>query len=167
MGSSIIVPILILICFIIVEEVKQSNNDDLIKENCKNKEQYENIQNAKKVFRKIKISIILLIIAILTLILLLIIDFTDLEVGIMEFISSDFYTKQEVDRTLYFVPLYILIAREIIIQVKFGEFLLKFFNVKEPVLEESLLKTILYKKKGQPITKFLLKSNKNKKDSTK
>lgn len=147
MKLDIIVPIIILALFIIIYTIKQSNNEDIIKENCKSKEQLANINNAKKVFSKTKVSNIVLILDLLILIIFLICDFTSLDAQIIDYISSDFYTESDFDRTLYFIPIYIYIARLIYNQVKYGEFLLKFFNVKEPVLEENLIKTLLYKKK--------------------
>lgn len=157
MEASIVIPIIVLILLILVEYVKQSNNDDLIKENGKTQEQIANINNAKKVFRKTKTSLIVLAIAILSLMICLVCDFTSIDAAIIDYLSTDFYTEEAFDRTLYFLPIYIFIAREIIIQVKIGEFLLKFFNVEEPVLEENLLKTLLYKKKPQEKIKFTKK----------
>ena len=160
MGTNIFIPFLFLICLIIIEMIKKSNNDDLIKENCKSQEQYENIKNAKKVFHQTKTANFLLILAIATLIIFILCDFTSIEATIIDYISADFFDETKFDRTLYFVPFYILIAREIIIQVKIGEFLLKYFNVKEPVLEENIIKTILYKKK-KPIKINFTKNNNN------
>ena len=66
--GNIIISLLLLASLIIVELVKKSNNDDLIKENCKNQEQYENIINAQKVYHRTKLSKILIAITALILI---------------------------------------------------------------------------------------------------
>lgn len=165
--GNIIISLLLLASLIIVELIKKSNNDDLIKENCKNQEQYENIINAQKVYHRTKLSKILIAITALILIIFILWDFTSIEVAIIEFISPEFYTETPFDRTLYFIPIYVLVAREIIIQVKIGEFLLKYFNVEEPVLEENIIKSILYKKKT-PVEKKPIINNtieETKKDS--
>lgn len=157
MERNIIIPVIVLILLILVDSVKQSNNDDLIKENCKSQEQLANINNAKKVFRRTKTSFVLLMLSILSLIICILCDFTSIDAAVIDYLSTDFYKEQAFDRIFYFLPVYIFIAREILIQVKIGEFLLKFFNVEEPILEENLLKTLLYKKKPKEEIKFTKK----------
>lgn len=139
----------VLLCLIGLYIFKLNGNAEIIKENCKTDSDAVNVKNGQKVFYKTKISIILLIAGLLTLALCLICNFTDLGNKVIDYFSYDFYEAQEFNINYYFIPVYIFVIREIIVQVKIGDFLYKYFNVKEPELEENLLKTILYKKKPE------------------
>lgn len=144
-----IILLIILIFLILLCYIRISNNEDLIDANCKTDNDLINIKNAKKVFRKAKIPKILLLISLLSLIIILLCQFTDIDVKIIDYISIDLihnvYNKK-FNFNLYFIPIYIIVIREILIQVKIGEFILKFFNAEEPKLEENPLKYLLYKK---------------------
>ena len=138
----IIVIILILLCI-----VRISNNNDLIKENSKDKKNdLENVKNARKYFSNKKTFKCLLIASIISIIIIIICDFTSIDAAIIDYFSTDIYQEKELNKVLYLVPIYIFVIREIIIEVKIGDFLFKYYKVEEPVLEENLLKTILYKK---------------------
>ena len=70
----------------------------------------------------------------------LISDFTSIEAEVIDYFALDFYQEQEFNRILYLIPIYIIVVRNIILEVKMGEFLFKYYKVDEPVLDESLLK---------------------------
>ncbi len=139
----------ILILLIIICAARLSNNEDLIVKNCKNENDYENIKNAKKVFRKSKVAKNLMLLIYAIIIILLLCAFTDIDFQIIDFISTDIISKESItfNYNLFFIPIYIYVIRECIIQVKIGEFLLKFFNDNEPIPPEINLKSLLYKKK--------------------
>lgn len=146
----VILAILILVC-----AIKISNNNDLIANNCQSENDLENIKNAKKVFRKAKTYNYLLIAVFLSIIVLIICAYTDIDYKIIDFISIELVEEQDVvfDFNFFFLPLYIFVIREILIQVKIGEFLLKYFDAKEPELKfnDNIIKNILYKKPKQPV----------------
>lgn len=140
--------IIVLALLIGVYWIKNNNNEDIIKENCKSKEDLANINNAKKVYSKTKISTTLLILTFTSLIIILLANFTDIDRAIIDYFSNEFYYEEEgFNYYLYLLPIYIYISRIILNEVKLGEFLLKYFKVDEPVLEENIIKTLLYKKK--------------------
>ncbi len=144
---------IILIFLILLYAVRIMNNEDLVKNNSKdNLTDKANIKNARKHFAKKKEYKYMLIASIITLIIVLICDFTSLEATIIDYFSYDFYAEKEMNKTLYLLPIYIFVIRQIIIEVKIGEFLLKYYKVDEPVLEENILKGILYKQKKTPPT---------------
>ncbi len=143
MAILIIVSIILILLYI----VRISNNQDLIKENCKTEIMTANIKHAKNHFYKTKLSTSLLIFTIVFTIIVLICDFTSLEAIIIDYFAYDFYTEEETSKVLYFIPIFTFCIRGIINEVNLGDFLLKYFNVKEPELEENLLKSLLYKKK--------------------
>lgn len=139
----------VLILLIVILVIKILSNKDIIKENSKNETDIANVKYAKKYYRKTKTATITLLVSIFILIMLLICDFTDFDKYIIDYFSTEFYVEQEFNRTLYFIPIYIYIARCIIIEVNIGDYLYKYFKVEEPQLEENLLKSILYKKPKQ------------------
>lgn len=139
----------ILIFTILIYIVKISNNDDLIKNHSKDKiTDKANLKNARNVFSKTKTSKIALALAIITLLLCLICDFTSIEANIINYISTDIYEEVAFDRLLYLAPIFIYLCRNIVIEVKAGEFLLKYYKTEEEKLEinTNALKSILYKK---------------------
>ncbi len=139
--------IIVLVFLILLYLVRVSNNKDIIKANSKDKTtDNANIKNARKYYSKKKSFRFLLYISILILIVILLCDFTSIEYQIIDYFSTDFQTEQDINKQLYLLPIYILVIREIILEVKVGDFLFKYFKVEEPVLEENPLKSILYKK---------------------
>ncbi len=145
--------ILVLLC--LLTYIRISNNEDLVVANAKDETDLANIKNAKKVYRKAKDVKILLYVALISIAILLICAFSDIDYYLIDYISLDLVNKDDVafDFNYFFFPAYVLVIREILIQVKIGEFLLKFFKAEEPHLEESplvSLKSLLYKKPKQP-----------------
>lgn len=138
---------IILIVLVLLILVRDSNNNDIIRENCKSQADLDNIINAKKTFGKTKLSTILLITSIIILIILLICNFTKLDDLLIDYFSFELYEQKEFNYNLYFIPVYIFIVRQILIEVKTSEFLLKLYQVTEPKLEENPLKSLLFKKK--------------------
>lgn len=141
----------ILIILILILLIKISNNHDIIKQNSKDENNKANIKYAKKYYTKTKTSIILLIISTLSLIILLVCNYTDIDKYIIDYFSTQFYEEKTFNTNLYYIPIYIYIARCIIIQVNIGDYLYKYFKIEEPQLEENLLKSILYKKPQQEV----------------
>ncbi len=151
----------ILLCLIVLYIIKLNSNADVIKENCTTDSDAVNIKNGQKVFYKSRESIILLVAFFLSLGICLIFNFTNIGYAIIDYFSIDFYDHGKFNYTYYLIPIYILVIREIIVQVKIGDFLYKYFKVQEPELENGALKSmvmgILYKKKPD--------DEKNKKES--
>lgn len=143
-----IILFLILAMLILICAVKISNNNDLIANNCKDENDLANIDNAKKVFRKSKVYNYLLIAIYLSVIILLICAYTDIDYKIIDFISIDLVNENDVvfDFNYFFFPIYLFVIREILIQVKIGEFLLKYFKTEEPEFDQNIIKNLLYKK---------------------
>lgn len=145
--------ILMLVFLILIGIVRYSNNKDLINNNCNDEQTLANVNNAKKVLRKSKTYNILFMIAAISLIIVMICNFTDLDDALIEYISIDFYQPKAFDYNLYFIPAYAIVIREILIQVRIGEFLLKYFKVKEEELDianeviNPVMKNLLYKNK--------------------
>lgn len=141
----------ILLCLIVLYIIKLNSNADVIKENCTTDSDAVNIKNGQKVFYKSRESVILLVAFFLTLGICLIFNFTNIGYAIIDYFSIDFYDPGKFNYAYYLIPVYILIIREIIVQVKIGDFLYKYFKVQEPELEngaiKSMVKGILYKKK--------------------
>ena len=145
--------IIVLIFLILLYIVRISNNQDIIKQNSKDKiTDTANIKNARKHFSSKKTFKYLLLLAILLIIFFLISDFTSLEAQIIDFFAYDFYEEQDFNKLLYLVPIYIIIVRNIILEVKMGEFLFKYYKVDEPELDESLLKIM-----SEQIPKVIIK----------
>jgi Ca2+/H+ antiporter len=133
--------IIVLIFLILLYIVRISNNKDIIKENSKDQiTDNANIKNARKHFANKKTFKYLLLLTILLTIVFLISDFTSIEAEVIDYFALDFYQEQEFNRILYLIPIYIIVVRNIILEVKMGEFLFKYYKVDEPVLDESLLK---------------------------
>lgn len=139
----------VLLCLIVLYIIKLNANSELIRDHCKTDSDAINVKNGQKVFYKTRISIILLIIGVGSLLLCLIFNFTNLGNMVIDYFSYDFYKAKDFNLYYYYIPAYVFVIREIIVQVKIGDFLYKYFNVKEPELEENILKTILYKKKPE------------------
>lgn len=145
--------IIVLIFLILLYIVRISNNQDIIKQNSKDKiTDTANIKNARKHFSNKKTFKYLLLLSILLIIFFLISDFTSLEAQIIDFFAYDFYEEQDFNKLLYLVPIYIIIVRNIILEVKMGEFLFKYYKVDEPELDESLLKIM-----SEQIPKVIIK----------
>lgn len=145
--------IIVLIFLILLYIVRISNNQDIIKQNSKDKiTDTANIKNARKHFSSKKTFKYLLLLAILLIIFFLISDFTSIEAQIIDFFAYDFYEEQDFNKLLYLVPIYIIIVRNIILEVKMGEFLFKYYKVDEPELDESLLKIM-----SEQIPKVIIK----------
>lgn len=145
--------IIVLIFLILLYIVRISNNQDIIKQNSKDKiTDTANIKNARKHFSNKKTFKYLLLLAILLIIFFLISDFTSIEAKIIDFFAYDFYEEQDFNKLLYLVPIYIIIVRNIILEVKMGEFLFKYYKVDEPELDESLLKIM-----SEQIPKVIIK----------
>ena len=135
--------IIVLVFLILLYIVRISNNKDVIKQNSKDSiTDNANIKNARKHFSNKKTFKYLLLLAILLTIVFLISDFTSIEAEIIDYFALDFYQEQEFNRILYLIPIYIMVVRNIILEVKMGEFLFKYYKVDEPELDESLIKTI-------------------------
>lgn len=133
--------IIVLIFLILLYIVRISNNKDIIKQNSKDQiTDKANIKNARKHFANKKTFKYLLLLTILLTIVFLISDFTSIEAEVIDYFALDFYQEQEFNRILYLIPIYIIVVRNIILEVKMGEFLFKYYKVDEPVLDESLLK---------------------------
>lgn len=145
--------IIVLIFLILLYIVRISNNQDIIKQNSKDKiTDTANIKNARKHFSSKKTFKYLLLLAILLIIFFLISDFTSIEAQIIDFFAYDFYEEQDFNKLLYLIPIYIIIVRNIILEVKMGEFLFKYYKVDEPELDESLLKIM-----SEQIPKVIIK----------
>ena len=140
--------ILILAFLILICVVKVLNNDDIAKQCCKNDQDLANIKNARKVYSTTKESLVLLIVAIVSLVVILLLNFTDIEYVLKDYFSTEIFSKDDTIFSYYFylIPIFILVSRQIVIEVKISEFLYKFFNITEPELEENVLKSLLYKK---------------------
>lgn len=150
MYTNPIILYIVLILLILILIARILNNQDLIKDNSKDKiTDKANIKNARKYFANKKTFKILLIASILSIILILICDLTSIEAQIIDYFTYEIYTEQEINKQLYLLPIYLLVIRQIILEVKIGDFLFKYYKVDEPVLEENLLKMLLYKKPSQ------------------
>ena len=148
--ESPLIVFIVLILLVLILITRILNNQDLIKNNSKDKlTDTANLKNAYKYFRKQKTFNLLFIVSLLSLIILIISDFTSIDANIIDYFAYDIYKEQELNRLLYLIPIYGFVTRQIILEVKIGDFLLKYYKVDEPVLEENLIKTILYKKPKQ------------------
>lgn len=155
--------VLILLILILIARIL--NNQDLIKDNSKDQlTDKANIKNARKYFANKKTFKGLLIVSIISLIIIIICDFTSIDAQLIDYFSYELYDETETNRLLYLFPIYIFIIRQIILEVKIGDFLFKYYKVDEPVLEENLLKILLYKKPSQP-TQNQSQENKPKEES--
>lgn len=140
--------IAILVFIIILYLIKVSNNHEVIKKNCKDDYDKANIKNAKKVYSKSKVSVILLVAFFISLIVLILCHFTSIEAIIINYFSTDFYIEEELNYDLYFIPAYLFICRELLIQINLADYLFKYFKVEEEHIEgKELIKSLLYKKK--------------------
>ena len=141
--------IIVLVLMVIVYYVKYTGNQELIKEHCKTPNDKANIINAKKVYKGTRTSNVLLILSFVSLIAVIIIKFTSLDYLIHDYFSSDIVEEKDFSNLIFLIPGYIFVSRLIINEVKIGDFLYKFFQVKEPELEENIIKSILFKKPAQ------------------
>ena len=140
--------VIVLLLLVGVCYLKYTGNKELIKTNCKDDKDIANAKNARKVYSKTKTTLVLLIAAIALFIIVLLLNFTDIDYIIRDFISTDFVERNEFSFYYYLVPLYILVCRQIIIEVNIGDFLYKYFKVDEPEPKENIVKTVLTKKKN-------------------
>ncbi len=134
-----------------------SKNNDLITKNNKTVVDTANVNNAKKFYHNNKTATITLLVGIALVFFCVLCEFTDIETKFIDYFSTDFIDTVELDRKLYFLPIYFLITREIYIQVKISEYLQKFYDDKEieekidlKKLKEIDIKKILYKKPAKP-----------------
>lgn len=164
-GTLILYIILILLILILIARI--SNNQDLINNNSKDKlTDHANIKNARKYYNQKKTFQYLLLATIISLLIIIICDFTSIDATIIDYFSYNIYKEQQTSRTLYLIPIYIFLIRQIIFEVKIGDFLLKYYKTTEPELEENLLKTLLYKKSPSQVTTTTKdKEETNKKES--
>lgn len=150
--------VIVLIALVLVWYVKFTTNQELAKKNCKSETDKANVKNARKTYSRTKTTIVLLLLSIASLIVVLLMNFTNLEFILKDFISADFVEEGKTfSYYFYLIPLYILASRQIIIEVNLGDFLYKFFNVEEPEYEGGTLKSLLYKKSGNKNEKISLK----------
>ena len=141
--------VLVLLALCLVCYVKFTSNRELAKNNCKTDVDKANVKNARKTYSRTATTKVLLLLAALSLIVVLLMNFTNLEFILKDFISADFVEEGKTfSYYFYLIPLYILVSRQIIIEVNIGAFLYKFFNVEEPEYEGGALKNMLYKKAG-------------------
>ena len=152
-----LVELLLAVLLIGVLVGRMSRNDDLIKKNNKTIVDTANVKNAKKYYHNSKAATISLLIGIAMIVFCILCEFTDIETKFIDAFSTDFVETKELNRKLYLIPVYYLIAREIIIQVKISEYLQKFYNDKEKeekITMEDLkkidLKKVLYKPVKKP-----------------
>ena len=137
---------IVLLMLVGIAYLKYSGNNELAKKCCKTEQDKANVKNARKVYSSTKTTKALLILTFLAAIVVCLLVFTNADYFIRDFLSADFVNKKEYSYYLLLIPFYILVSRQIIIEVNLGDFLYKFFNEEEPVLEENLIKTLLYKK---------------------
>ena len=139
--------VVILILLILVWLARKSNNNDIVKKHTKSATDTANIKNARKVYRNSKTQKIMLILPIIILIILAICAFTDIDLALANQLSTDIIHEVNTDYNLFFIPLYIIIAKLIILEVNVGDFALKYFKTKEeePNLKIDI-KSLLYKK---------------------
>jgi hypothetical protein len=145
--------ILVLVFMILVYLVKKSSNSEVIKENCKSPNDKANVINARKVYNNTITSKVLLIASFVVLVFVILLKFTPLEYVIRDYISSDIEEQKDFSYLIFLAPAYIFVSRLIINEVKLGDFLYKFFKVKEPELEENPLKMIVDKAFRKPVKK--------------
>lgn len=139
--------ILILIFLVLMLFAKISTNKDTVKQACKTEQDKANVKNARKVYSTAKEAYVLLAASIISLIAVILMRTTNIIYIVKDYVSADFVEKnQSISVYCYLIPIYILVCRQIVIEVKISEFLYKFFNVEEQVLEENPLKNLLYKK---------------------
>lgn len=148
--------ILVLAALVILYLVKLTGNAEIIEQNCRTDSDAVNVKAGQKAFYKTRESVILLVAGIISLILCVICHKTNLANWLIDYISFDFYEYKEFNMYFYLVPVYCFVIRGIIAQVKIGDFLYKYFNVKEPELDMSvgdIVKSLLYKKKPDSTVK--------------
>lgn len=140
--------LVILIFLVLLYFVKVSNNNDIIDTKCETVEDQANIKNAKKVFSRARYSIIMLIISIIFILLIVICQFTNLDTVIINYFSVDIYQADFFNANYYYIPIFLLISRQILLEVKLSEFLHKYFEVKEEEIStKEVIHTLLYKPK--------------------
>lgn len=146
--------VIVLILLFGVCYIKYIGNKELIKNNCKTEIDKENAKNARKVYSSTKTTKALLILSFVSLVIVFLLKFTDIDYIIRDFISADLIEKRNISYLTFLIPFYILISRQIIIEVNLGDFLYKFFNVEEPQLEEGAIKSLLKKSTPKGKTSF-------------
>ncbi len=138
--------VLVLVLLVGVCYIKYMGNKELIKNNCKTEVDKDNAKNARKVYSSTKTSKALLILSFVSLIIVFLLKFTDIDYIIRDFVSTELIERRSISYLAFLIPFYILVSRQIIIEVNLGDFLYKFFNVEEPQLEEGAIKSLLFKK---------------------
>ena len=139
--------LVILILLIMVWLARKSNNDDIVKKHTKSATDTANIKNARKVYKKTITQKIMLITSIVLFIVIAVCTFTNIDVSIANYFSYNLITEINIDYNLFFVPLYILAAKLIILEVNVGDFALKYFKTKEEEPNIKIdIKSLLYKK---------------------
>jgi len=157
-----VVPVLIFVLLIIIFIVKRSGNKDIIDQKVKTDSDKANAKNAYKVYQNDTTEKILFYLTIISLIVIILCHFLNIDHYIRDYISADFIERRKVSEfnlLYYLLPCYLFITRLIIIEVRVGDFLYKYFNVEEPELKENIIKTLLIKKK--PIENNELKTIEN------
>lgn len=161
-----IVYLVLLILLILVWLARKSNNDDIVKKNTKSATDTANIKNARKVYKKTKTQLILLIIPIVLIIIFAICSFTDIDLTLANYFSTDIIHELTFDNNLFFLPFYILVTKLIILEVNVGDFALKYFKTKEEEPNIKIdIKSLLYKK-PKPTTKEGIPKVEDKKEET-
>ncbi len=136
--------LIVLILILGIYYVKYQTNIDLMNENAKEDIDDANYRNARKYYIKTRTAKVVLLASILSLIVCIICDFTSIDAKVIDYFSDGFYKEQKFDRIYYFIPLYLFAVRLLVIEVKVGDYLYKYFKVEEP--EENPLKNIDVKK---------------------
>ncbi len=138
----------ILIFLILICVVKISSNLDLVKNNSKTSEDKANYRNAVKFYNTSNYALGILVLAIIIIIVLVICQFTELDTVVINYFKVDFYTEDFFKSIYYYIPAFMLVIRQIIVEVKISEFLYKYFKVTEEEVDtKDLVRNILYKKK--------------------
>ena len=140
---------IVLLFLIVIYIVKKSGNDDIAKQHSKTPSDKANVANARKVYRRATTEKILLIATIVSIIVLVLLQFTDIGYIIEDYISPDFVERREFNPMYYLLPCYLFVTRIIIVEVRVGDYIYKYFNLEEPELDvnaKELIKSMLYKK---------------------
>ena len=85
--------VLVLIVMGLVCYVKFTNNKELAKKNCKSETDKANVKNARKTYSRTITTKVLLILSLVSLIIVMLMNFTDIEFFLKDFISADIVEK--------------------------------------------------------------------------
>ena len=150
----VLILILVFLCLMLYAKI--STNKDTVKQACKTEQDKANVKNARKVYSTTKEAKILVAASVISLIAVILMRTTNIIYIVKDYVSADLVDEnQSISIYCYLIPVYILVCRQIVVEVKISEFLYKFFNVEEQVLEENPLKNLLYKK--APVKKAPIK----------